>query len=104
MACGDFPRYLDYWLEAQFADAILCPFQNVLGTQVFTLFVLGGLALGLYIRSDSVSIPLVLAILIGGVVVSSLPSVGLQVLGIAALLSITIAGYLLTNRQTRNLQ
>jgi hypothetical protein len=98
MACGDYATYLEYWLAGQFQDAVICPYQETMTMPVFALFVFGGIGISLYIYADGVSLPLALLVILGGLVVPQLPGPAVQLIAVAALLAIMIAGYLLQSR------
>jgi len=63
----------DYLFEFRFIDAFACTSSEMAGgfTTVATL-VFGGIALSIYIRTGSVALPGILALLTGGVVLSVL--------------------------------
>lgn len=89
MACSDFSSYVDFWVNAQFADAIICPFQDVMGLLLFATLFWGAIALYMGQASRSVAVPLIIAILVGAVAVTELPPEVASLAGVLALLGIS---------------
>jgi hypothetical protein len=58
----------------QIMDAMFSVYQGEMGGLVFGLLVWGGTASTLYIRQDSVIIPLALTLILGGIVITQIPS------------------------------
>lgn len=96
MPCGDYAPGSGEYLDAgQFFDAIYCLFASVIPPVAFNLIVFGAIGLALFIYSDNVGLPVVVAILLGSVIVPQLPSVGMQIAVVALLLVSSIAATLL---------
>lgn len=98
MACSDYSKLTEFWVNGQFFDAIFCPFGDALGGVVFALIFFGAIGLALYIFSGSLVMPLVLTLILGAVVVSQLPSLAAQLVGAVVLVGIAIAGYMTVMR------
>lgn len=98
MACTDYTSYGDFLIEGQFLDAIICPYQEQMGFLVFAMMVYLAIAASLYIYTGGITIPLVVSILVGAVVVVNLPSVAVQFAVIVAVLIISVGVYLLVRR------
>lgn len=79
MACTDYPNE-EFWRaigDLMVRDAVLCPFQAQMGGVVFATFViLGMINLPIYIRQDNVVGPFVLTLLLGGILVPQMSSLG----------------------------
>jgi hypothetical protein len=58
----------------QIMDAMFSVYQGELGGVVWGLLVWGGMSMSLYARQDSVIIPLALTLLLGGIVITTVPS------------------------------
>lgn len=91
----------DLLLGSEYIDAITCPYDEILGPLVFGLFIYGSVMMGLYVRTRSAVIPAVVTIFVGAVAVSRIPSQAIQILGIALILALTVAGYYLYHQAQR---
>lgn len=98
MACTDYTSYGDFLVNGQFMDAIICPFSDQLGFLVFSMMVYVAIAASLYIYTGGVTVPLIVSILVGAIVIVNLPSIAVKLAVIVALLVVTIGVYLLVRR------
>lgn len=81
---------MDYMLNFEFWEAFTCSYANELGFAVFGLLVYTGVALPIYIRTDSATIPAVLFLIIGGLVSSQIAGPGNEIL--LPVVVLTVAG------------
>jgi hypothetical protein len=58
----------------QIMDAMFSVYQDSMGGAVFGLLVWGGTATTLYVRQESIILPLVLTLILGGIVITQVPS------------------------------
>jgi hypothetical protein len=94
--CGEYSDSLiDAWLSGDYLDAFSCVYEEQLGAVTFGAMLYGSLMVSLYIRTQSFVLPMVVSILGGTIAVSMLPAAYLQVLGMALLLGLSVAAYLL---------
>lgn len=98
MACGDYSNYYEFLVEGQIFDAIYCPFGDVMGGALFALIFFGGIIMATYIYSDGVVLPLTMTVILGAVIVTQLPSVAVQLVVAALLLTLAGSAYLLIQR------
>lgn len=94
MSCAQYQGDLiAAWLDGQYVDAIICPYDAQIGTLTVGMLIFGGVMTALYIRTQSFVLPLVVSVLGGTVAVSRLPSMYQQVVGMSLLFGFTIAAY-----------
>lgn len=101
MACTDYDTLREFWTNGQFFDGVFCAFGGALAPMPGSAFVLlfsAFLGVGMYVYAGAIILPLVLAILLGGVIVAQLPGVALKLVGMIVLLSIAAAGMILSRR------
>jgi hypothetical protein len=89
---GDWLEAIE-WFLTQGGDPTL---QLVMPTAIY-----GGALLGLFIYSSSVVLPMSIAIILGGVILSAFPSSALTVIVLGTLFALAAAGQLLTFRSGR---
>lgn len=102
MACTD---YGGDWIEAldvgtmAVQDAVLCPYQTTMGGVVFATFVILGLVnIPIYSRQQSVLVPMIVTLSVGGVVLSQVNSLFLGILTVVLLLLFGIGPLLVLRR------
>lgn len=99
MPCGDYGSELSdlttALVDGKFFDAITCAYANEMGGALFALMVFGALAISLNTYSGSVIVPVVLVIIMGSVILVTLPSSAVQLAGIVILLTVTVGGYMM---------
>lgn len=71
--------------SGEFLKALVCTFGDVMTVAGFLLFCWFIVSAMSYIRTQSIAMPIVMLLLIGGATVPQLPSVGLQVAAIGIL-------------------
>lgn len=101
MSCTDFNTLREFWANGQFFDGVFCAFGGPLAPMPGSAFVLvfsAFLGVGLYAFAGAIILPLVLAIILGGVVVAQLPGVVLKLVGMVVLLAIAAGGMILARR------
>lgn len=101
MACTDYSAWHEFLANWQFFDTVWCPYVDAVGPTLAPLLVIGPIGVALYLFSGSFLLPLVLIIILGGVFVGQLPAGPTQLIGIAVLLGVTLAGYAITQRLDR---
>lgn len=74
----------EYLLDFEFIKAVTCTYADPLGLLVFGLLVYGAIALSIYIRTDSITIPVILLFLVGGAVTPQLagPAAGIATIAV----------------------
>lgn len=100
MTCGTYPDEESAMLAGEFLQAIKCAFESsglLTGSMVLFL-VFAGIEIALYIHSDGVAVPGVVAILFAGVMVAFVPGAALQ-FGLAVLaIVVGLAGVIILRR------
>lgn len=98
MACSPSTTPFEHMLNWEFFDAVWCTYVGPSSVTFVALAVFGPLMLAYYVHGDSLKIPVVLAIILGGVIGSQVPGgmTQLAILGVLALLA--VGGYLVTQR------
>ncbi len=89
---------IDAWEAGEFLNGIICPYDLQLGPLVFGLLVYGGIMTGIYVRTQSLTLPMAVTVIGGTVAVSQIPSQAVQVMVIAIVLGGTAGLYLFTRR------
>lgn len=79
-------------------DAIVCPYDMQFGALTVGLFVYGSVMMGLYVRTQSLVVPIVVTIFAGTVAISRLPSGAVQIAVLALFLGISVGVLYLVNR------
>lgn len=97
-SCGQYDAFWEYLVNGQFFDAVYCPYGATMGV-VFPLIVFASLGMSMYIYSGSIALPLALTLILGSVVVTQLPGLAAQLVGIVVLLGLAAAGYVLIIRR-----
>ena len=96
MECAKYEGALrEAWLNGDFMEAVVCPYDYQLGSLTFGLFIYGAVCMGLYIRTGNAIIPAVVTIVAGTVAVSRIPSRAVQIMAIGLMLMFTVGGYFL---------
>jgi len=98
MACSDYASWSEFIAQGQFFDALICPFVDSMGVALAGLMVFGTIGLALYIYSGGIELPLVVGIIAGAGVVTQVPAIASQIVGIVLVLGIALAGYVLIMR------
>lgn len=98
MACSDYSNYYEFLAEGQIFDAIYCPFGDIMGGALFALIFFGGIVGATYIYSDGVVLPLTMVVIFGAVIITQLPSVAVQIVVAALILTLAGSGYVLIQR------
>jgi len=93
--CDPSKDFMDYMLNFEFWEAITCQYANPLGFYVVGLMVYSGVALPIYIRTNSVRIPAVLLLIVGGLVTPQLAPVAQPITTIVVVGSIAAAAFML---------
>lgn len=89
---------VDAWIDLQWYEAVLCPYDLQVGSLVTGVFVFGAVSMGLYIRTGNAVIPLVALVLGGVVVISRIPSRVVQLIAVVLILGLAGAAYLVARR------
>jgi hypothetical protein len=87
-ACGDLTGSTPYWdalRRFNFGDAFVCPFWDTVGQLATGLLVWGAISTAIYIVNGSIIIPYILLLLLGGVVLTQVASVGVTLAGVIIL-------------------
>ncbi|MFW5918080.1 MAG: hypothetical protein ACOCR0_01225 [Haloferacaceae archaeon] len=64
---------VDQWLEGDFVEAVACPFVDAGGELLLGLLLFAGLGLAIAVYTESVTVPAVLMLLLGGLIISFIP-------------------------------
>ncbi len=104
MACTDHDLWIDALAASEMAvrDAVLCPFQTSMGGAVFATLVLFGIVgVPLYIRQQSIIIPFVLALMLGGILLTQVVAMAQTLVIVVLLLVFGIVPVILLRRRLR---
>jgi len=93
MACSDYSALMEFWMNGQFIDGVTCFYLSSVPGPLFTLIVAAAIGLSLYVATESAVIPVVAALLIGGIFAAELPGGAINLGLIVILLVIATAGY-----------
>lgn len=74
--CDASKDFGDYITNFEFIKAPTCTYANETGWLVMGLLVYGGISLSIYIRTDSMVIPTVLLLVVGGAVMAQVAAIG----------------------------
>lgn len=82
--CAGGASSVEYLTNFEFIKALTCSYADAMGFLAFALVVYGAIALSIYIRTDSITIPVVLLLVLGGAIMPQLaaPAAPLAVLGL----------------------
>jgi len=101
MPCGGGVPLTDLWASMQLMDAVTCAFARTTGGTAFALMVLASIALALTVYTESVQVPVVFVLLLGGIFVLQLPAGIVQLVAVAILFVLAIGGTVLTLKLDR---
>lgn len=94
MSCAEYEgNLIQAWMDGSWQAAATCPFDNSIGALTFGFLMYGGFMTALYVRTQSMVIPLVVTVLGGTVAISRLPSAALQLVGMVLMLGLAASGY-----------
>lgn len=94
MACGRYPDHpINYWLEWDFLDGVVCTYGDQIGVSVTMLLFFGATFLTLYQASDSVLVPAAVIIVLAPLVMALLPAVGFQFAVVVVVMALAIIGF-----------
>lgn len=85
-------------VDGKLMEAVVCPYDMQFGALTFGLFIYGTVMTALYVRTQSVVVPIVVTMVAGTVAISRVPSRAIQILALAMLLGISVAVLWLINR------
>lgn len=83
---------LDRWMAGEFVEGVSCVFTDAAGEFFMALLVFVGLAIGSAIYTESLVVPSVLTLLVGGLAIRSIPGPAAQV---AVIMLVLVVGTLL---------
>lgn len=96
MACEDYTSIWEPIAQMAVKDAAFCPYHDTMGAIAFaTIVMFGVIFVPMTIRQDSYITPLVVAIIIGGVIMTSMAAMGQGIVTLALLVGLPIALLLL---------
>lgn len=104
MACSDWDLYVNALDAGNMAvrDAILCPFQDSMGGMVFaTIVIVGIIGLPIYARQQSIIIPFVLVMILGGILLTQIVAMGQMLIAVVVLLVLGAGPVILLRRRVR---
>lgn len=87
--------YADDWASGEFWDGLLGPFVDVMGLPLFAALVFVPIGLSYYLFQGSMIMPLIMLVLIGGVTIALAPNPVIIASGIAFILTLAGAGYMI---------
>lgn len=102
MSCNDYSTYWEFLSNGQFFDAVTCPYFDQMGIPLTSMIAFAAIGLGLYVYSGSMALPLAVAILVGAALLAVVPGIGVNLVGIALVLGLAVAGFILVRRLIRN--
>ncbi len=86
--------YAEEWGSGEFWDAILGPFVDVMGLPLFAALIFAPIGLSYYLFQGSMIMPLIMLVLVGGVTIALAPNPVVVGAGIAFVLTLAGAGYM----------
>lgn len=87
--------YGDLWTSGNFWEAITGPFADLMGLPAFAMVFFGTITVAYYLFQGSAIMPVIMLILAGGVTVALAPSPVVRFAGIAFILTVAGAGYMI---------
>jgi hypothetical protein len=97
-ACSAYPRLIDFFLQGALFDGVRCAFVGVLPAPAVAILFIASPILALFAASRRVIVPFVIVTFLGAALVTQLPAVGVNAIGIALLVSLVGIGYLMWQR------
>lgn len=99
MSCAEYSDSLiQAWLEGSWQAAATCPYDSQIGFLAFGLMIYGSVMTGLYVRTQSLVLPMVVTVMGGTLAVSRLPSAAHQLVGMVLLSGFAVGAYLIYAR------
>jgi hypothetical protein len=87
--------YGDLWTSGEFWEAITGPYVDLMGLPAFAMLFFGSVSLAYYLFQGSFIMPVIMMILAGSVTVALAPNPVVRFAGIAFILTVAGAGYML---------
>jgi hypothetical protein len=88
----------DNWFNGNVFQALISPFVDLLGVPLVAMYVFGVVGVGYYTVQQSVIIPIVMLILVGGITIGFAPATATQLVVAAVAVGLTSIGYLAFQR------
>lgn len=87
--------YADKWASGEFWEGMLNPFVDVMGLPLFAALVFAPIGLSYYLFQGSMIMPLIMMVLVGSVTIALAPNPVIVGAGIAFVLTLAGAGYMI---------
>jgi hypothetical protein len=96
--CSAYPELVDFWANGALFDGVRCAFADVMPAAMIALLFIGAPVLALFVNSRRAIVPFVIVALLGGALVTQLPAVAVQGIGIVVLVALVGIGYIMWQR------
>lgn len=98
MSCSQYTDGVDALKQYMFHDAVACFYTDQVGTAATGLFTFGAISLAFYIRTGGITMPVILTLIAGGILLPFLPGAATQVAGVILLFAVGIGPVLILRR------
>lgn len=98
MACSDWATGIEALRNFAFHDAVACKYTETAGTLFTGMMTFGVVNLALYIRTGGITMPVVLTLLVGGIVLPFLPGGAATIAALTLLFAIGVGPVLFLRR------
>lgn len=99
---GEYMETIAAFTGTNFFDGVYCFYADQVGATLLAMFVLGSVTIGMIRWSETIVLPVVVAIIVSPIVLVALPVVATNLFGIAVVLMIPIALLLVARRIDRS--
>ena len=94
--CAEYDdQLIQAWLDGQWQAAATCPYDLQIGTLAFGFMIYGAVMTGLYVRTQSLVLPMVVTVMGGTIAISRLPSMAHQLVGMTIMIGLAIGAYMI---------
>lgn len=101
MACSDWVDGVEALQNYAFHDAVACFYTDSAGTAATGMLTFGAVSLAYYIRTGGITMPVVLTLIMGSILLPLMPGAATQFAGIILLFAIGIGPILLLKTISR---
>lgn len=98
MACSDWADGVEALQYYAFHDAVACFYTENAGTAATGMFTFGAITVALYIRTGGITMPVILTLITGSILLPLLPGAASQIAGIILLFAIGVGPVLMLRR------
>lgn len=98
MACSDWADGVEALQNYAFADAVSCFYTDQAGTAATGMLTFGAVSVAFYVRTGGITMPVILTLILGSILLPLLPGAATQIAGMILLFAVGIGPVLMLRR------